>query len=92
MRKAYITWHDPDGEHTVEVRFSDWIAWEKHTGKSAANGIEQLTDIAWLAWTASKRDGEKRPFDGFVARVEGFPTAAFEGAEDPTQPEASTER
>jgi len=88
MKQARITYTDADGEHTVELRFADWIAWEKHTGKSAAKGIEQLTDLAWLAWTAAKRDGEKRPFEGFVARLEGFPTAEFVGDEDPTQPGA----
>lgn len=88
MKQARITWTDPDGEHSVDVRFMDWIAWEKHTGKSAANGLEQLGDLAYLAWLGAKRDGEKRPFEGFVARIEGFPTAEWVGQEDPTQPGA----
>ena len=88
MNSARIRWTDTDGDHEAELTLLDWVAWEKQTGKSAGKGIDQITDILTLCWSAAKRNGEKRPFDGWVARLEDLPTLVGEGAEDPTQPGA----
>lgn len=91
MIKANITWTDPDGEHSGVVTLLDWINWEKHTGKSAADlgsNFKQVQDVVYLAWSVARRDGEKRPFDGFVARLEGMPDIEAIGTEDPTKPGA----
>lgn len=88
MDKARVKWTDLDGEHTAELGLLDWVAWEKHSGKSAAKGIDQISDLLYLTWHAAKRDGEKRPFDGWVARLEDLPTMVGGGAEGPTKPGA----
>jgi hypothetical protein len=86
MNKAKVIWTDLDGEHSAELSLLDWVAWEKHTGKSAGKGIDQITDLLYLSWHAAKRDGEKRPFDGWVARLEDLPTLTIDEQQDPTQP------
>lgn len=88
MDKASIRWTDQDGEHRAEIGLLDWVAWEKHTGKSAGKGIEQITDVLYLTWSAAKRSGDKRPFEAFVDALEGFPTIESDDAEGPTQPGA----
>jgi len=88
MDKARVKWTDLDGDHEAELGLLDWVAWEKHTGKSAGKGIDQITDLLYLTWSAAKRAGEKRPFDGWVARLDGLPSMANDGTVDPTQPGA----
>ena len=89
MKRARITWTDSKGtEHTVTATLGDWLAWEKHTGKSVHGGVEQLYDIAWLGWSAARRDGEKRKFDDWVEDMAGFPDAEWLDDEGPTRPGA----
>lgn len=88
MDRSRIKWTDQDGEHEVELSLLDWVAWEKQTGKSAGKGIDQITDILILCWSAAKREGEKRPFDGFIARLDGLPEVVSTGKSGPTQPGA----
>lgn len=91
MQKARITWVDPDGQHDGITTMLDWLAWEKHTGKSAAklaDNFTHLEDILFLAWHVAKRNGEKRPFDGFVARLAGLPEIVSQEEAGPTQPGA----
>lgn len=87
MQKATVRWTDPDGEHEATLGLLDWIAWEKHTGKSAGKGIDQVSDLLYLCWHAAKRDGEKRPFEGWVDRLEDMPTLVNSDT-GPTQPGA----
>lgn len=88
MNSARIRWTDPDGDHETELTLLDWVAWEKQTGKSAGKGVDQITDILTLCWSAAKRNGEKRPFDGFVARLAGLPEIVSQEEAGPTQPGA----
>ena len=88
MEKSVWQYEDKDGKHQVTIGLLDWVAWEKHTGKSAGKPLDQISDVLYLCWHAAKRDGEKRPFDGWVARVTGFPEKVDGQVEGPTQPGA----
>lgn len=91
MIKARMTWTDADGQQEGVTSLLDWLAWEKHTGKSAgklAENFTHLEDVLFLAYQIAKRNGEKRPFEGWVARLEDEPTAEIIDTKGPTKPGA----
>lgn len=88
MKRLGIKYRTAAGEHAVDLAFVDWMAWEKHSGKSAVKGPDTLTDIGYLAWSAERRRGEKRTFDQWAADLIGFPETEVVADEDPTQPGA----
>ena len=50
----------------------DFIAWERHSKRrisDLANGIA-IEDMAFLAHSALKRQGNVKPFDGWINSVE----------------------
>jgi hypothetical protein len=53
----------------------DFIAWERHSKKKISDLVSNVAieDMAFLAYTAIKRTGEKlKPFDGWIAEVENI--------------------
>lgn len=88
MKRLGVKYVTATGIHRVDLHFLDWVAWEKHSGKTAVKGPDTLSDIGWLAWHACKRAGDARPFDTWAADLVGFPEAEVLEDEGPTQPGA----
>lgn len=88
MKRLAIRFRTAAGEKQVDLHFLDWMAWEKHSGKSAAKGPDSLTDIGYLAWHACKRAGETRPFEVWAADLIGLPETEVIADEHPTPPGA----
>jgi len=61
-----------DGEELeVMALVPDFIAWERHSKRrisDLANGIA-IEDMAFLAHSALKRQGNVKPFDGWIQSV-----------------------
>lgn len=88
MKRLAIRYRTANGAHQVDLHFLDWMAWEKHTGKTAAKGPDSMTDLGYLAWHACKRAGETRPFELWAVDLVGLPETEVIDTEDPTQPGA----
>lgn len=59
-------------EYEVIAIVPDFIAWERHSKRrisDLANGIA-IEDMAFLAHSALKRQGNVKPFDGWINSVE----------------------
>lgn len=60
-------------EFEVTAIVPDFIAWERHSKKKISDLVTNIAieDMAFLAHSALKRQGEKvKPFDGWIAEVE----------------------
>lgn len=73
-----------DSEVTVITRPGDLVAWEKNTGKSISDWVDNtpaFTDIAWLAWRAETR-GKTVTFEDWIEEVDDIGIAV--GDTNPT--------
>lgn len=84
-----------DQEGTTEVLTAypaDFVAWERHTGRKLshlADGIG-MEDLAFLAWSATRRKGgERPPFDVWIDRLADLEEADEQDDHTPTPPAAS---
>lgn len=85
---------DKDGVTETLVAYpADFVAWERHTKRKLsdfANGGVGMEDLAYLAWSASRRKGgERPPFDVWLDRLTDLEEADDQDEPTPTQPAAS---
>lgn len=70
--KAKLNIKTIDGEELeIEAIVPDFIAWERHSKRKISDLVSGIAmeDMAFLAHSALKRQGNVKPFDGWIATV-----------------------
>lgn len=79
-----------DGHHEQLTAWpADFVAWERHTGRrmSDLGDAVGMEDLAYLAWSATRRNGgERPPFDVWLGRIADLDEAPDTDPPTPTHP------
>lgn len=70
--KAKLNIKTIDGEELeIEAIVPDFIAWERHSKRKISDLVTGIAmeDMAFLAHSALKRQGNVKPFDGWIATI-----------------------